>query len=116
EHFAFYGTILSGAQQMPDRSKEAIVATNGALGQAVGQFYTQRYFQTEAKIKAQAMVNDLITSYRGRISNLTWMSPLTKQKALAKLAALQVIVGYPDVWIVYSSLDVARGDAVGNMR
>ncbi len=116
EHFAFYGTILSGAQQMPDRSKEAIAATNGALGQAVGQLYTQRYFQPEAKVKAQAMVSDLITAYRGRISNLTWMSPLTKQKALAKLAALQVIVGYPDVWIDYSSLDVARGDAFGNMR
>jgi putative endopeptidase len=116
EHFAFYRTILSGAQQMPDRSKEAIAATNGALGQAVGQLYTQRYFRPEAKVKAQAMVSDLITAYRGRISNLTWMSPLTKQKALAKLAAVQVSVGYPDMWIDYSSLDVARGDAFGNMR
>jgi predicted metalloendopeptidase len=44
------------------------------------------------------------------------MSPRTKQKALAKLSALQVMVGYPDVWIDYSSLDVARGDAFGNMR
>jgi putative endopeptidase len=116
EHFAFYGTILSGAQQMPDRSQEAIAATNGALGQAVGQLYTQRYFPPEAKARAEAMVNDLITAYRGRISNLTWMSQQTKQKALTKLAALQVIVGYPDVWIDYSSLDVARGDAFGNMR
>ena len=116
EHFAFYGTILSGAQQMPDRSKEAIAATNGALGQAVGQLYTERYFPPEAKARAQAMANDLITAYRGRISNLTWMSAQTKQKALAKLAALQVIVGYPDVWMDYSSLDVMRGDAFGNMR
>ena len=116
EHFAFYGTIMSGAQQMPDRSKEAVAATNGALGQAVGQLYTQRYFPPEAKARAQAMVNDLIAAYRGRISNLTWMSAQTKQQALAKLAALQVIVGYPDVWIDYSSLDVARGDAFGNMR
>ncbi len=116
EHFAFYGTIMSGAQQMPDRSKEAIAATNGALGQAVGQLYIERYFPPEAKARTQAMVNDLITAYRGRISNLTWMSPQTKQKALAKLAALQVIVGYPDVWIDYSSLDVARGDAFGNLR
>ncbi|HWY69234.1 MAG TPA: M13 family metallopeptidase [Terriglobales bacterium] len=116
EHFAFYGTILSGARQMPDRSKEAIVATNGALGQAVGQLYTQEYFPPEAKIRAQKMANNLVTAYRGRISNLTWMSPQTKQKALTKLAALQVIVGYPDLWIDYSSLDVARGDAFGNMR
>ena len=116
EHFAFYGTILSGAQQVPDRSQEATAATNGALGQAVGQLYTQRYFPSQAKARAQAMVNDLITAYRGRISNLSWMSPQTKQKALAKLAALQVIVGYPDAWMDYSSLDVVRGDAFGNMR
>jgi predicted metalloendopeptidase len=116
EHFAFYGTIMSGAQQMPDRNKEAVAATNGALGQAVGQLYIQRYFPREAKARAQAMVNDLITAYRGRISNLTWMSAQTKQQSLTKLAALQVIVGYPDVWIDYASLDVARGDAFGNMR
>jgi predicted metalloendopeptidase len=116
EHFAFYGTILSGAQHMRERSTEAIAATNGALGQAVGQLYTQRYFPPQAKARAQAMVTDLITTYRGRISNLTWMSPQTRQKALAKLAALQVIVGYPDVWIDYSTLDVVRGDAFGNMR
>jgi len=116
EDFAFYGTILSGAQHMPDRSKDAIAATNAALGQAVGQLYTQRYFPPEAKAKAQAMVGDLITAYRARISNLTWMSPGTKKKALAKLAALKIGLGYPDTWIDYSSLDVARGDAFGNMR
>ena len=116
EDFAFYGTILSGAQQLPDRSKAAIAATNGALGQAVGQLYTQRYFPPEAKAKAQAMVADLITAYRARISNLNWMSPETKKKALAKLAALTIGVGYPDTWIDYSTLDVVRGDAFGNMR
>ena len=116
EHFAFYGTILSAAQQMLDRSQGAFASTNGALGEAVGQLYTQRYFPPEAKLRAQAMVNDLITAYRGRISGLSWMSPRTKQKALAKLSALQVMVGYPDAWIDYSSLDVARGDAFGNMR
>jgi putative endopeptidase len=116
EHFAFYGTIVSGVQQPPDRIKEAIAATNGALGQAVGQLYTERYFPPQAKARAQAMAADLITAYRGRISNLAWMSAPTKQKALDKLAALQVIVGYPDTWIDYSSLEIARGDALGNMR
>ena len=71
EHFAFYGKILSGKQQVPNRSDDAIRATNAALGQAVGQLYTQRYFPPEAKAKAQAMVGDLATAYRARISNLT---------------------------------------------
>ena len=99
-----------------DRGKLAIDATNAALGQAVGQLYTQPYFPPEAKKKAQAMVADLITAYRVRISRLTWMSPQTKEKALAKLAALRIGVGYPDKWIDYSTFDVVRGDAFGNMR
>jgi putative endopeptidase len=116
EHFAFYGAILSGQKQPPIRQKDAIAATNGALGQAVGQLYTQRYFPPEAKAKAQAMVRDLLTAYRARLANLMWMSAPTREKALAKLAALEVIVGYPDTWIDYAALDVARGDAIGNMR
>ena len=116
EDFAFYGTILSGAQHRPSRSDDAIAATNSALGQAVGQLYTRRYFPPEAKAKAQAMVRDLIAAYHDRITNLTWMSPATKEKALIKLAALRIDVGYPDRWIDYSTLEVLRGDAVGNMR
>lgn len=116
EHSSFYGTALSGMQQMPDRSQDAIAATNAALGQAVGQLYTEHYFPPEAKARAKAMVSDLIAAYRARIPNLTWMSPQTKEKALAKLAALRIGVGYPDRWIDYSTLEVIRGDAFGNMR
>jgi putative endopeptidase len=116
EDFAFYGKILSGAQQPQDRSTSAIAATNAALPHAVGQLYTQRYFPPEARVKAQAMAASLITAFRARISNLTWMSPQTKQKALAKLAAFKIGIGYPDAWIDYSTLRVVRGDAIGNMR
>ena len=116
EHFAFFGGILSGAQEMPTRDSLAIAATNGALGQAVGQLYTQKYFPPEAKARAEAMAADLLSAFRGRISDLTWMSAPTKQKALAKLAAFKIFVGYPDSWIDYSTLDVVRGDAFGNMR
>jgi putative endopeptidase len=108
--------ILPDTQQSTDRDKAAIAATNAALGQAVGQLYTQRYFPPEAKAKAQAMVGDLITAYRARIANLNWMSQETKQKAFVKLAALKIGLGYPDNWIDYSTLDVVRGDAFGNMR
>ena len=116
EDFAFYGTILSGAQTPPDRGKLAVAATNAALGQAVGQLYTQRYFPPEAKARAQAMAADVITAYRNRIANLAWMSPETKQKALTKLAAFKIGIGYPDTWIEYSTFEVVRGDAFGNMR
>jgi predicted metalloendopeptidase len=116
EDFAFYGKILSGAKQPPERDRVAIAATNGAVGQAVGQLYMRAFFPPEAKAKVQAMAHDLITAYRARIPNIDWMSPQTKEKALAKLAAFTIGVGYPDKWIDYSTLNVKRGDAFGNMR
>jgi putative endopeptidase len=109
EHFAF-------SRQTSDRNQSAIAATNGALGQAVGQLYTQRYFPPEAKASAQTMASSLITAYRARIANLTWMSTPTKEKALAKLAAFKIGIGYPDQWTDYSTLAIVRGDAFGNMR
>lgn len=115
EHLAFYGKILSGTQQQ-DREKDAIAATNAALGQAVGQLYTRQYFPLEAKAAAQSMAANLIAAFHDRIANLTWMSPPTKQKALAKLAAFKIFVGYPDSWMDYSTLDIKRSDALGNMR
>jgi len=116
EHFSFYGKIWSRRQQAPDRAEAAIAATNGALGQAVGQLYTRSYFPPEAKARVQVMVTDLTTAFRSRMANLAWMSPQTKEKALAKLAALEIAIGYPDAWIDYSTLNVVRGDAFGNWR
>ncbi|MEP7075102.1 MAG: M13 family metallopeptidase [Acidobacteriota bacterium] len=116
EDFAFYGKTLANATQPSDRGATAITATNAALGQAVGQLYTQRYFPPEAKASAEEMAANLITAYRSRIPTLSWMSSATKQKALAKLAAFKIGLGYPDVWIDYSSYEVVRGDALGNMR
>ena len=65
EYFSFYGQILTGTQQAPNRVEAAVDATTGALPQAVGQLYAQHYFPPEAKAKAQAMVSDLISAFPG---------------------------------------------------
>ncbi|MBV9989818.1 MAG: M13 family metallopeptidase [Alphaproteobacteria bacterium] len=114
EHFAFYGTALSGVPKQRDRWKRAIDATNAALGEAVGKLYAAKHFPPSSKARIQAMVKDLIAAYRVRIAKLAWMSPKTKEKALAKLSTLYVGVGYPESWRDYSSFDVVRGDALGN--
>ena len=116
ERFAFYGTALSGTPQNQDRWKRAVNATSGALGEVVGQLYTDKYFPPESKARINTIVDGLLTAYHARISNLKWMAPATKQEALAKLKTLKVGVGYPDKWIDYSSLDIVRGDAYGNVR
>jgi len=116
ENFAFYGTAISGTPKIRDRWKRAVAATNGSLGEVVGKLYVEKYFPPEAKAKIEAMVGDLIKAYHARIEKLAWMSPQTRQKALAKLATLKVGVGYPDKWRDYSTLNIVRGDAYGNAQ
>jgi putative endopeptidase len=116
EDFAFYGAVLNGATEPPAREKTAIAATNAALGQAVGQLYCDKYFPPASKAAAQAMGANLIAAYRWRLANLTWMSAATREKAIAKLNAFTLGLGYPDKWIDYSTFEVVRGDAFGNLR
>jgi predicted metalloendopeptidase len=106
--------VLSGATKQRDRWKRAVSATNGALGFAVGRVYAARYFPPAEKVRAQAMVGNLIAAFRARIDRLDWMAPATKAEAKAKLAVLKVGVGYPDKWPDYAGLVVKAGDAYGN--
>jgi len=114
EFFAFHGKVLRGAEQQRDRWKRAVDATNDALGEAVGLLYVARYFPPAEKARAEQMVANELAAFGRRIDALTWMTPGTKAKAKAKLAALKVGVGYPDKWRDYSGLRVVRGDAYGN--
>jgi putative endopeptidase len=114
ERFAFYGTAVTGTPQQRERGKRAVVATDAALGEAVGQFYVAKYFSPEAKVAAEKMVQNIVAAFGKRVDRLDWMTPATKAQAKAKLAGLYVGVGYPDKWRDYSGLDVVRGDAVGN--
>jgi putative endopeptidase len=114
ENFGFFGKVLTGTPQQRERWKRAVDATDAALGEAVGKLYVEQYFPASAKAQAQAMVRNLITAFGRRIDRLEWMTPATRAKAKAKLATLDVEVGYPDRWRDYSGLEVIRGDALGN--
>jgi len=114
---AAFDARLSGAPvSSPDRTRQAIAATEAALGDAVGQLYVERYFSPQARAAATAMVENIRTAFRARLEHLTWMSPETRASALAKLAALRVGLGYPQNWIDYSGLSIVRGDAFGNLQ
>ncbi|MEI9927528.1 MAG: M13 family metallopeptidase [Sphingomonas sp.] len=114
EAFAFSGTILSGTPQQQARWKRAVQFTSGALDDDISRIYVARYFPPETKAAADTLVANLIAAMGRRIDALAWMSPETKAKAHAKLAALHPKIGYPERWKDLSTLTIARGDAFGN--
>lgn len=106
QDFDFYGKTMSGKKEMKPRWKRAVSTVDGALGEAVGQMYVEKYFPAAAKERMVTLVKNLQTSLGERIKNLAWMSDATKEKALDKLATFHVKIGYPDKWKDYSSLEV----------
>jgi len=106
ENFHFYGQILSGTKEPKPLWKRATGMVNGTLGEAVGQMYVQKYFPEENKERMLALVKNLQTSLGQRIEALDWMSDETKAKALEKLTAFTIKIGYPDKWRDYSKLDI----------
>ena len=114
EHFRFYGTVLSGQQQQQPRWKRCVAATDGALGEALGEVYVKQAFPATSKAATQQMVRDIESSMDKDLDTLDWMSADTKVKAKEKLHAIANKIGYPDKWRDYSNLNIVRGDALGN--
>jgi putative endopeptidase len=115
EHFAFYGTVLSGTTEQQPRWKRVLDQTSGSLGELVGQLYVEKYFPPQAKQRMIDLVNNLKAALHDRILGLSWMSDSTKQEALDKLQKINVKVGYPDKWIDYSTLEVGTASYYENV-
>jgi putative endopeptidase len=114
EHFDFYGHKLRGQPEQRARWKRCVQATDGALGEALGQVYVAREFPPSSKQATLQMVHDIETAMDQDIDTLDWMNPATKVRAKEKLHAVADKIGYPDRWRDYSKLNIVRGDAYGN--
>lgn len=106
ENFEFNGKVLSGVKEMKPRWKRAVSSVDGAMGEAVGQMYVEKYFPAAAKERMVKLVGNLQKALGERIEGLAWMSDETKAKALEKLSTIYVKVGYPDQWRDYSGLAI----------
>ena len=105
--FDFYTRYLKGQQQQRPMNKRALGIINGLLGEAFGKLYVERYFPAKAKEEMLVLIDYLRRSFAQHIQQVQWMSPQTKEKALAKLNKFGVKVGYPDKWTDYSRLEIA---------
>lgn len=112
--FDFYGRLLTGAEQIRDRWKRAVSLVESLMGDAVGKLYVSRHFPPDAKARIDTLVDNLKAAYRLSINELDWMTPQTRERALAKLDKFVAKVGYPAKWRDYSQLVIDRDDLYGN--
>lgn len=118
-HFEYYGAAILGLQAPTPRNEAVILTIGGrtgsaALGQTLGELFVLKAFPVEAQKRSLQLVADIKSAMRRRISELVWMSPATKQRALEKLDAMVPKIGAPDSWPNYQGLTLAGDDYAGN--
>lgn len=113
--FDFYGKLLSGREVNRPRWKRVTSTVDGAMGEALGHLYVDKYFPAEAKERMKTLVDNLMTALGQRIDMATWMSDRTKANAHEKLATILVKIGYPDKWRDYSGLEIKNDSYYANI-
>jgi putative endopeptidase len=114
--FAFFGTVLNGNPRQLDRITRALYLLDSTLGEALGRLYVAKHFPPDAKAKADQLVRNLIAAYDADIRKLDWMGEATRAKALEKLHAIMLKVGYPEQWRDYTALSIRRDDLIGSVK
>ena len=117
--FNYRSRAIRGLEAQPSRAEQVIVSMTGNFGseplaEGLGQLYVARAFSPQAKARAVAMTLDIKAALRARIEKLDWMSTPTKVRAIGKLDAMVLKIGFPDRWKTYEGLTIARDDYLGN--
>ncbi|MBQ8702918.1 MAG: M13 family metallopeptidase [Bacteroidales bacterium] len=114
-NFDFFGKLMSGREQNRPRWKRVTSTVEGAMGEALGQLYVERFFPAEAKARMETLVQNLITALGQRIDMATWMTDATKANAHKKLETIYVKIGYPNKWRDYSGLEIKDDSYYANV-
>jgi len=116
ENFDFYLKYLRGAKELQPRWRRCVQYTDRDLGEALGQAYVRKVFPPELKASTLDMVRRIEDAMAQRIGQLDWMSPETKEQAMAKLHGIRNKIGYPEKWRDYSSVKILRNDFLGDVQ
>ncbi len=111
-----YRKALSGLKELMSPKKNAFYLSIGWFSHVVGDYYGKRYFGEQAKNDVTEMIHTMIAIYQSRLKNNTWLSEATRNKAVEKLDAITIKVGYPDeIDDFYHQLKVKDGSLLENI-
>ena len=105
-NFDFFGRTMSGRKEDHPLWRRATNQVQGAMGQALGRIYVDKYFPEAAKTRMLKLVKNLQIALGERIAAQDWMDDSTKVNALLKLNTFYVKVGFPDKWIDMTKLQI----------
>lgn len=101
-----YSQVFTGAKVQYPKEKRAINKINNAFSEVIGQIYVKKYFNEDSKNDVINIIENLKASFETIINSQTWMSNETKEKALDKLHAMKLKIGYPDKFEDFSDIPI----------
>ena len=92
---------ISGAVGMLDDETVFSSSVAATLEWPVAQLYTEMYLKQEDKDRIAEMVDEILETYHGILSEADFLSETTRERAIEKLDAIEPRVLYPDSWEKY---------------
>jgi len=111
--FAEAAAGMYGERRSPDLRAPAM--TESALAEAIGELYAARYFSPAQKARVRAIIANVATALRGRVTHASWLSPDRRATALATLDALSV-GGDAHAGARWGDLRIDANDPIGNAQ
>ena len=89
---------LFGITGKTPTEKKAVRAVGSNLADDLGKIFVEKCFSESAKKDIENMILKIKSSYKEKIKNATWLSEKTREKAVKKLDAMKLKIGYPEKW------------------
>jgi len=94
--------------------RQAVQALTMQLYHPMSRLYVQQYYTDTTRREITQMVGHIKAEFDRRLKTNPWLDAPTRAAALAKLAKIDIQVGYPQRWIDFSSVDIRADDHLGN--
>ncbi|MHA7898990.1 MAG: M13 family metallopeptidase [Henriciella sp.] len=104
--FDFFAKQLRGQEEQRPRWKRGVSAVEGALGEAVGKVYAERYFPAENKAAMDELVANLRLAMADNLDEIEWMGEETKVQARDKLSKFTPKIGYTEKFETYDAMTI----------
>ena len=111
-----FNRAVVGSQVAISPAKHAYRLTTSFFSQVIGDYYGHKYFGEKAKTDVTHMVQKMIAIYKKRLTQNTWLSPATREKAILKLNKIVIKVGFPEkIKDIYQKFHVKTVADGGNL-
>ncbi|MDJ1646907.1 M13 family metallopeptidase [Mycoplasma phocimorsus] len=96
-----YNKAITGIKSMKAEEKYTIDLAISFFNMPFGIYFGKREFGQDAKKNVENMVDKMISIYKNRLEQNTWLGKETIQKAIIKLSSLKKMIGYPEKYEPY---------------